>query len=635
MSIILGLEPDSKQTISPELAARGMNRIRCTLSELRAWAVPTAVQLAFKTYTSLLPAYIHAVVDKVNADLRDPCHPISLKLKDSIPFPYPPICVTPTRGGSEIDQKLLDLGGVLNIIRKEKVFEFKTPTAEFFKAIGKLNISETSQAVDQSINMSALTTFKLTNRIFSGFLILHRYPAYRDSDHFWSIAVDTDMEWEMGGTTGAKRKRHEGDDAGSVAKQRKEAAGSIVPAHADLPAINPSTDRGHDAIARIKTIPERAHTPWATSVDQLPQTDGLFIPYHPQLFFFDIFMAPRVIAKHFIGCLGSSKEGCLKTMEKVKGDWGVLGKTDVGKILSHLAFCIDLAIQAQARVVPLILNGRYTGVFFSGSGYSVSIDGTLYAPTTFDKVAQAIEESTTHSKILGEILVLLGKSGDINDGMSDIGKIVKDQSFTSMSLRSLCLSSKVTVDDKAKILELAKALDFRHVRFGVNANHIAEALKLISDVPTPLPSTLPIHSSMLFETDRLKVVWSCFGFTAPTFLPVGGTHINLTDKTYEVSFRRGTETVTETKPFDCLHIRLVHFENAIEDLERVRKEGKVAILRTVKRDAKFSERSFDRADFTKIKEGLDKLANVQERKKVAAEVVPDVMEVEVDEDDYY
>lgn len=635
MSIILGLEPDSKQTISPELAARGMNRIRCTLSELRAWAVPTAVQVAFKTYTGLLPAYIHACIDRVNADVREPCHPISLKLKDSIPFPYPPICVTPTSGGNEVDQKLLDLGGVLNIIRKEKVFEFKSPNADFFKAIGKMKLSATSQAVDNTINLSALDTFKLTNRIMSAFLILHRYPAYRDSDHFWSIAVSTELEWEYGGTTGLKRKRHEGDDAGSANKTRKAAAGVLVPKHADLPEIDPKTDRGHDAIARIKTIPERAHTPWATTVDQLPQTDGLFIPYHPQLFFYDIQMVPRVLSKHFLGCLGTSKEGCLRMMEKMKSDWGVLGKTDIGKILSHLAFCIDLAIAAQARVVPLLLNGRYSGVFFSGSGYSVSIDGTLYAPTTFDKVLQAIEESTTHSKILGEILGLLGIAGDINDGMSDVGRIVKDQTFTMMSLRAKCLSAKVSVDDKTKILELARALDFRQVRFGINANHIAAALHLIADVPTTLPNDLPIHSSMIFETDRLKVVWSCFGFTAPTFLPVGGTHVSLGSSTYEVSFKRGPETVTETKTFDSLHVRLVHYENAIEDLEKVRKEGKVAILRTVKRDAKFSERSFDRGDFTKIKEGLDKLANVEKRKARAAEEVPDVMEVEIDEDDYY
>jgi hypothetical protein len=70
-------------------------------------------------------------------------------------------------------------------------------------------------------------------------------------------------------------------------------------------------------------------------------------------------------------------------------------------------------------------------------------------------------------------------------------------------------------------------------------------------------------------------------------------------------------------------------------LKKVREDGKVGILRSVKRDAKYSERSFDRGEFTKIKEGLDKLANVQERRRNVPEVAPVEMEIEFDDDDYY
>lgn len=320
-------------------------------------------------------------------------------------------------------------------------------------------------------------------------------------------------------------------------------------------------------------------------------------------------------------------------METLKGDWGVIGKTEAGKVLAHVAFCIRLALAAQARPVPLFLDGRYSGTFISGYGYIVKVNGDEYYPKPFETVLAEIEKTSTHSSILAKILTLAGVSGSLDDGMSDLAKTVRDPKFGMMSLRARCLLARMSIKDRDEVLSLASALDFRAVKWGVNSNSIAMALSLITDVSAPLPTDLPIHHTMLFENDRLDVVWSCFGFTAPSFLPQGGSLISLTAKTYNVTFKKGVETVTETRPFDHFHTRVVTLDTAIEDLKKVRAEGKVGLLRVIRRESKFAERSFDKWEFTKIKEGLDKLANVSVRVPEREVSLDRDVEIEVDEDD--
>lgn len=638
MSIILGYEPDkTSATISPELKARGINRIRCTLSEMRAWSVPTLYQTAFRSYIGLLPAFMRACQTRVNVDVREPGQPVSIKFADSFQLPYPDMSII-TNGESQADKDtLLELGGELQLIRKSTVFKFKNPTKDVIAKIVKMKVNKTCQASDHTVNMAAFDTFKLTARIFSEFLRVHRYPAYEDTNHYWSHLPDRSFEVENKEETIGKRKRNESDvtneEKERQAKQQRGGSKKVV-IHVDK-GVQPAKPHGHDSIERIKTLPEPAQLPWASRIDDLPPTYGIWIPYISQLYFFDTVIVPNVVAKYFASSLGSSKEACLRGLESMRADWGVLGKTESGKQMSHMAFCIDLALQSQARPVPLFLDGRYCGIFISGYGWTMMVNGVEYNPKPFNEVLSAIEETTNHVKVLGQILEKLDVSGDMAAEMGERWTIAKDPNTTMMTLRTLALGARVSLKDKSDILELALALDFRRPHWGTNASTIATALSLISDVGQALPQDLPIHPSMLFVPDRLDVVWSCFGFSAPTFRPASGQLVKLSDKTYDITTKRGQETKVETLRFEKFHVSHAELQTAIADMKAVRDTGKVGILRQMRREAKYSMREFSGVDFTRIKEGLDKLAGMESKGKEKAVVTVENhdSDIEVDDED--
>lgn len=636
-SVILGIRPEKESTISAELKAKGLNYLRCTLSELRCYGAPTLYQPAFKTYIALLPAFMRACQTRINVDVREFGQPVSIKYANSIPFPYPDICATTTKATVEETGALLSLGGELTIIRQNKVYKFSKPTRDTIKALVDMKtLNKTCQAADGMVNMSGFDTFKLTVRIFSEFTVVHRYPAYLDPSHYWTHLPDRSFEYEEKEENLGKRKRGAVEDSDEAAHKRKKGS---APSHDDITGRSAENkkDLGHEVIQRIKTLPEPAKHPWALSVTSLPNTYGLFVPYVSQLFFYDTNAVPQVIAKYFLSSLGSTKENCLRQMELLKGDWGVLGKTEVGKQLSHFAFCIDAALQCQARPIPLITEGRYVGVFISGYGFQLKIQGTDYFPVPFEEVLKAIEETTTHSKVLAEVLSILGIEGSLDDAMSEVAKITKDPETTMMTVRAIALSAKVSVADKAKILELGASLDFRNPQWPTNSNSISRALDFIADVSKPLPMTLPLHHSMLFSTDRLEVVWSCFGVSAPTFRPSGGIHVGLSDTTYTFTTKKGPETITEEKSFDVLHVSHAELNTAIADMNEVRNTKKVGILRQFRRESKNVLREFKGPDFTRVKEGLDKFADVgvgkgKEKEKEAPRVELD-LDVGMDDDD--
>jgi len=323
-------------------------------------------------------------------------------------------------------------------------------------------------------------------------------------------------------------------------------------------------------------------------------------------------------------------------MEIFKADWGVLGKTSAGKEISHIFFCIDLAIQAQARPIPLIQDGRYMGTFISGYGFLMTVQGTEHSPVSFASIVKEIEASSIHTKTLEAILKLLGKAGQVDDGLSDVGRICRDQNFTMMSLHRLCLESPVSVESKAKIQELARHLDFRQVTWGINSSAISGALNLITDVAAPLENTIPLHHSQLFSTDRLELVWSCFGFVAPSFRPVSSQLVEVTAKTFDQLTRKGNETTTETRKFDFLHVRPVKLDIAISDLKDVRSSKKVGILRSIRRESTYADRRFDGKDFNLIIEGLTKLCAVS-RESASSKPVDTSrrdLDITMDDDDF-
>jgi hypothetical protein len=99
---------------------------------------------------------------------------------------------------------------------------------------------------------------------------------------------------------------------------------------------------------------------------------------------------------------------------------------------------------------------------------------------------------------------------------------------TSMvELRNLLLAASLSAEERDQIVALARGLRYKARSLNISAANIVECLRLIQHPNVDLPVTLPISSSVLFETNRTTIVWSAFGDLAPTCNFPGGVVIDL------------------------------------------------------------------------------------------------------------
>jgi len=116
-----------------------------------------------------------------------------------------------------------------------------------------------------------------------------------------------------------------------------------------------------------ENIKVRLETPFESSpayindIDHVPNAEGLWVPFFSDLHHFDKATVPNVIETYFMGCLGNDAESAIEMSRNIRAAWGNIAYTEFGKQIAHLAFCIRIALEAQARVVPLF-RGDYAGV---------------------------------------------------------------------------------------------------------------------------------------------------------------------------------------------------------------------------------------------------------------------------------
>jgi hypothetical protein len=264
---------------------------------------------------------------------------------------------------------------------------------------------------------------------------------------------------------------------------------------------------------------------------------------------------------YFLKCLGDTTEEIIEGLREFRSAWGNIHRTTTGVMLSFLAICIRVALQAQARVYPIFESGSFVGVVLSGSAFTIDLEGTVYRPVSRETLSPVIALADSHAIAL---VAISKKAG--NDAQQK--RVLASTSM--VELREILRAVWTIEMAKDDVLRLAKGLRFKKTDapWGINVNTLTKALTLITQPALPLESNLPLHNSMLFESDRTKVVWSCFGGMAPSFRIPGGRPMSLT----------GPMTVPQRgaggKKVDDIHVskvacRNVILEVAIRDLKEM------------------------------------------------------------------
>jgi len=155
-----------------------------------------------------------------------------------------------------------------------------------------------------------------------------------------------------------------------------------------------------------------------------------------------------------------------------------------------------------------------------GSGFTIDAEGVERNPVPYSNLVATMKKTDLHALAMVKIVSKVG-------GLDEAGR-VKWYALQSMGrLRVWLLRSWAREVAKDEAIAAAKHLRFRgEASWNINSNTLVRAIELIRNTELSLED-LPIHHSMIFEEDRKKVVWSCFGYMAPSFRVPGGRAFSL------------------------------------------------------------------------------------------------------------
>jgi len=472
---------------------------------LNAYAMVSQIQPAFCHYIRLLPNYISAMVQNIRVRANDSFHPISWPISNCFPYEYPNLSVAfRSLPPNDVMDRLKTFGFEEQMIKGRKVLLFRNPTSEVVNIIMAIDHDTISPSPNSFVNSNCLRYIALIRKIFSAFFNLHSYPAFQSPEH----ANDISNLQLLGDGKGKKRGALSGGPKSKRSRPETRATTSM------------ETEEDDEEEGEVETTQEplsdivwclpnrRSPLPWGT-FSQLPNSHGVFVPFVVELLAFDKRIILDVILEYFLGCLGSNTEEVRTMVDKLKAALGVICYTPVGKVLGHMALCIKLGLQAQARIFPVFEGGIYEGCVLAGSLFNIVVENNVYVSLEPERLALQVQMYSTTISSLRAIGTIAGDSELLLNADGS-------PCFTSfMQLKRILANRALTNERRDEVVKLAVHL--RRSTWSLNPSSVMKALGYLS-IPLwkELPDDLPVHPTMLFEDDVLAVVWSCFGDMAPS-----------------------------------------------------------------------------------------------------------------------
>lgn len=555
----------------------GINLLRCTLSSYEAVITVSLNQPAYKTYTQFLPAYMAAYYTQSRCSIMSPYYPLRWKSSDPIfSNQLPDVSVSFSNvPASELLETLRSNGARELSVKGSKVFIIPSPTPALLKTALAGGAIKTTPAAVNSANINSLATLGLVRRIFSNFFFTHQYPAFADSAHLEYV----EDHWQQGKDD--KRKSRAAEQEARVPRKRIQTAGGVgLDTEGDDIMLSEEEEEVPMSNKIVNAIPPpRIHDAWGDETSA-PQNHGIFARYVEETQNGkDEKAVHDTITRYFLGCLGESAEAVRASYDRIKGDLGIIMMTTQGKELAHVAKCIDIGLQSQARIWPLISGDQYLGCVFLGAGYQISSYGTVYVPVAPETLLQRIEQAGSHRSAINAIANIVDDDAASQNHLSIQGV----QSMNN--LRQVLRQAHLSAEDRDRIVALARGLRFKPKSQNVSAENLSEAFRYIQYPDEALPSDYPISPNVLFEENRTLIVWSVFGDLAPTCSFPGGAQVNL-----------------ESSKDLPKHIgfRLIPLKDAVIDIEMILSQKKFSNSTLNRRSGAYKDRLYTGLDASKI-----------------------------------
>jgi hypothetical protein len=561
-SVLFGIKNPTNTQVSPALEALGIRMLRQAPSDTNLDVIRIYDQTGYCVYKHNLPAYMRAFYEEKPRSLLNPLVGLPrLNWDELITFGLPEIiCDWSFPLPDEVADALrtnLDAQDARDKNNKPAmVFPKLTPLQ--IPTLRETNPNNRTPAPFGLANIGCIPVVKVCYTLLNLFSRLQQYSSAIDSEHAFSIEM-------------MKRQAVEGDNTDAemeVAELPDHYVQSITHGGTTIRCSGPqaATHLGPSTV----TYPEYSSQYDATRL----ACGGLFFPYISELAAWDKKKVPSVISRYFQGCLGETVEDVEEMIEMVRREFGVLGHTEWGKEMTHAFTCMGLAIESQSKLWLVIDEGVYLGAVLEGTGFSLFCNREEFQPGSRDQLIDAVAKGGNNMSVLAKIGQYVRGEGDEVVNFTDVNRMWK--------LRRRLEQNRVRGDDKEEIIKLAKQLRFRDdISWKPIVDDIVRSGEYLSDNyrlnEYSEDENLPITATALFSDDKEFVIWSCFGYVAPSFRIPGGTLFDLRSVqnvvTRNVGGVRGGQSVSKEKLIvSKIHLRVVDLELAVRDLKDMIRE---------------------------------------------------------------
>lgn len=590
-TVFFGVKNPSNAQISPALEARGIPLLRQEPDKANITVLPDARQPGYMSYANSLPHFMRAYMLNMKINLLRTCAVLLPTVWENMTTWGLPSLVFgwKTAIATEVLDDLRETRGASDTTGQGRPgMVLSDPTFDDVKAVRETHPDPTFPAPFGMTNLTTIPTVLLVYRIANQFISLQQYSAFLDTEHFEGI-VEGLVE----------------DPQSDDVQMRPE---QYIPEIGTVGGVIKVPERVTQQVTCLKGLePYGSYNPLLQ--EDTVDTGGLWFPYLSELALFDTDTIPRVIDRWFLGCLAEEPSEVTGVFQKIKSDMGLLGRTEWGKTVTHLFRCIDVAIRAQAKVKIAVESGHYLGCAVMGSNFTIHVNGTEYRPGGPGELKDAYLRSGSNVEILHAVALAAGL---------DFGTISAVKGM--WELRGVLSRQGVPLGKQKDVIRIAKQLRFPEKHWTPVVANLTKAKNLLVD-GTPLAeypddTDLPIVADAIFSLEKDFVIWSCFGYVAPSFRIPGGASFDLTARQNLVSRRAGVfggGKTNEQLVVSKISLQMVALDVAVDHLRALIREQKALnpfAQPNTRRSMQNQYKTFTGKDFQRVVEILREIAKV-------------------------
>jgi len=277
-------------------------------------------------------------------------------------------------------------------------------------------------------------------------------------------------------------------------------------------------------------------------------------------------MVPAFFTKYCIGFFGHTEEEAIEAFTSFKGGAGGLVGTKWGNELSHLCWCLDIALCAQSTLrVQTDEHSNYLGCILMGGGFTITLkDERTFTPKEFSRVASDMMASSPHLRAMNAIA---------NSLYSDV---MERSAFLTATtdchkLRTAIYHVGLTESRLITIRSHLQNLHFPGTQYLTpTSENIRRVLTRLAEADSSQDVNFPLAPSFILTDSRDARLWSAFGALAPSFLVPGGKAMSLSSS-FEVAEKK-KDGPRESRVVTKVGVMLKDIATAVNDLESVKRD---------------------------------------------------------------